>query len=188
MFNIGGGEFLVIALIALIVLGPQRLPDAARQVGKVMGDLRRMSSGFQNELRGALNEPDTAPTPTSRANPVAPSTTGAVTAAVASVSEEPPVRRTPLQAAPTAGKAVEQKAPAAARRAPARPAATKKAAAKKGSAKKAAATKTATTKTARAAKRPVAAAAKKPAKTAAKLPSGGGRSVPKAARPRTKGS
>ena len=30
MFNIGGGEFLVIALIALIVLGPSRLPDAAR--------------------------------------------------------------------------------------------------------------------------------------------------------------
>ena len=33
MFNVGGGEVLVIALIALIVLGPQRLPDAARQVG-----------------------------------------------------------------------------------------------------------------------------------------------------------
>ena len=39
MFNIGGGEVLVIALIALIVLGPQRLPDAARQVGKAMGEL-----------------------------------------------------------------------------------------------------------------------------------------------------
>ncbi len=58
MFNIGGGEFLVIALIALIVLGPQRLPDAARQVGKVMGDLRRVSSGFQAELKGAINEAD----------------------------------------------------------------------------------------------------------------------------------
>ena len=56
MFNIGGGELLVIALIALIVLGPQRLPDAARQVGKAMGELRRMSSGFQQELRSALDE------------------------------------------------------------------------------------------------------------------------------------
>ena len=53
MFNIGGGEFLVIALIALIVLGPQRLPEAARQVGKAMGELRRISSGFQNELKSA---------------------------------------------------------------------------------------------------------------------------------------
>lgn len=62
MFNIGGGEFLVIALIALIVLGPQRLPEAARQVGKAMGELRRMSSGFQNELKGALEEAERATT------------------------------------------------------------------------------------------------------------------------------
>lgn len=58
MFNVGGGELLVIMLIALIVLGPQRLPDAARQVGKVMGDLRRLSSGFQNEMKTAFTEAD----------------------------------------------------------------------------------------------------------------------------------
>ena len=51
MFNIGGGELIVILLIALIVLGPQRLPDAARQIGKAMGDLRRLSTGFQNEMK-----------------------------------------------------------------------------------------------------------------------------------------
>lgn len=45
-------------VIALIVLGPQRLPDAARQVGKVMGDLRRFSSGFQNEMKTAFTEAD----------------------------------------------------------------------------------------------------------------------------------
>ncbi len=58
MFNVGGGELLVIALIALIVLGPQRLPDAARQVGRVMGDLRRISSGFQQELKVAFDDED----------------------------------------------------------------------------------------------------------------------------------
>lgn len=58
MFNIGGGEFLVIAVLALIVLGPQRLPDAARQVGKVMGEMRRLSSGFQQELQTALQDGD----------------------------------------------------------------------------------------------------------------------------------
>lgn len=61
MFNIGGGELIVIMLIALIVLGPQRLPDVARQVGKAMGDLRRLSTGFQNEMKSAL---DTADDPT----------------------------------------------------------------------------------------------------------------------------
>ena len=65
MFNVGGGELLVIMLIALIVLGPQRLPDAARQVGRVMGDLRRISSGFQQELKDAFDEKD-GPTPLRR--------------------------------------------------------------------------------------------------------------------------
>lgn len=96
MFNIGGGEFLVIALIALIVLGPQRLPEAARQVGKAMGDLRRISSGFQNELKGALEEAERATTlPPARD----------VLAAATEVEPEPapaprPRRKEPLKAAP----------------------------------------------------------------------------------------
>jgi sec-independent protein translocase protein TatB len=74
VFNVGGGELLVIMLVALIVLGPQRLPDAARQIGKFMGELRRMSTGFQQELKDAMDHPleaaarergakHTAPTP-----------------------------------------------------------------------------------------------------------------------------
>ena len=61
MFNVGGGELLVILLVALIVLGPQRLPDAARQVGRVMGDIRRISGGFQQELKDAFDASDTTP-------------------------------------------------------------------------------------------------------------------------------
>lgn len=61
MFNVGGGELLVILLVALIVLGPQRLPGAARQVGRVMGDIRRISSGFQDELKNAFDADDTPP-------------------------------------------------------------------------------------------------------------------------------
>ncbi|CAN5607517.1 hypothetical protein BH20ACT2_BH20ACT2_06420 [soil metagenome] len=57
MFNIGGGELLVILLVALIVLGPDKLPEAARKVGSVMGEIRKYSSGFQNELRNAMDEP-----------------------------------------------------------------------------------------------------------------------------------
>ena len=54
MFNVGGGELLVIALVALLVLGPQRLPEAARTVGKVVGEIRRLSTGFQREVRDAF--------------------------------------------------------------------------------------------------------------------------------------
>jgi sec-independent protein translocase protein TatB len=62
MFNIGGGELLVILLIALIVLGPQRMPEAARTVGRVVGEIRRLSTGFQREIRDAFDETgDTKP-------------------------------------------------------------------------------------------------------------------------------
>ncbi|HET6832347.1 MAG TPA: Sec-independent protein translocase protein TatB [Acidimicrobiales bacterium] len=60
MFNIGGGELLVIVLIALIVLGPQRLPDAMRTLGRVVGEVRRISSGFQQELRDAFEDSEVA--------------------------------------------------------------------------------------------------------------------------------
>jgi len=66
MFNVGGPELLVIFLVALLVLGPSKLPDAARQMGKAMSEFRRMSSGFKAELRDAMQEPvDTTTTTTS---------------------------------------------------------------------------------------------------------------------------
>jgi Tat protein translocase TatB subunit len=57
VLNLGTGELLVIFLVALIVLGPNKLPDAARQAGKMMAELRRLSSGFQDEMRMAMREP-----------------------------------------------------------------------------------------------------------------------------------
>jgi Tat protein translocase TatB subunit len=56
MFNVGTGEVLVILLLALIVLGPDKLPDTARKIGNVLGELRRMSHGFQSEIRTAFDE------------------------------------------------------------------------------------------------------------------------------------
>lgn len=57
MLNLGTGEVLVILLVALLVLGPEKLPEAARKIGQVLGELRRMSAGFQAELRDAMQEP-----------------------------------------------------------------------------------------------------------------------------------
>src|SRR5215208_5443527 len=62
MGNIGGGEVLVIMLVALLVLGPAKLPDAARQLGKAVPEFRKVSGGFQRELRAAL-EVEPEPTP-----------------------------------------------------------------------------------------------------------------------------
>ena len=57
MFNVTGGELFMILLVALIVLGPERLPSAARRVGKAMGQLRDLSEGFKREVSQALDDP-----------------------------------------------------------------------------------------------------------------------------------
>jgi sec-independent protein translocase protein TatB len=64
MFNVGPEKLMVVLFVALIVLGPDKLPNAARQVGKFLAEFRRISSGFQTELRSAMDitaESDTGP-------------------------------------------------------------------------------------------------------------------------------
>ena len=57
MFNVGTPELLVVLLVALIVLGPNKLPEVARQIGKAIGEIRRLGAGFQAEMRDAMQEP-----------------------------------------------------------------------------------------------------------------------------------
>src|SRR5690349_10817112 len=58
--NIGPAEILVILFVALIVFGPQRLPEVGRQVGSMMRELRRMQDTVRGELDSVLH-PDLAP-------------------------------------------------------------------------------------------------------------------------------
>jgi Tat protein translocase TatB subunit len=56
MINMPGGpEMMVILLVALVVLGPQQLPKAMRTLGNVMAEIRKVSNGFQNEMRAAMD-------------------------------------------------------------------------------------------------------------------------------------
>lgn len=55
MFNVGGGEIIVILLLALLVLGPDKLPSTAKKVGRFLHELRRMTSGFEQEVRSAMD-------------------------------------------------------------------------------------------------------------------------------------
>lgn len=57
VFNVQGSEIIIILLVALIVLGPEKLPDAIRRFTKLYAEVRKMSTGFQSELRNALDEP-----------------------------------------------------------------------------------------------------------------------------------
>ncbi|MCU1390452.1 MAG: tatB [Ilumatobacteraceae bacterium] len=57
MFNLSGSELVFLVLIALVVLGPDKLPEAMRKAGKAYADFKRMTSGFQSEMKSVLDEP-----------------------------------------------------------------------------------------------------------------------------------
>ena len=57
MFNLQGGELIIIALLALVVLGPEKLPEAMRHVGRLYRQLRSVRDTFQREFKQALDEP-----------------------------------------------------------------------------------------------------------------------------------
>jgi sec-independent protein translocase protein TatB len=54
MFNIGPMELLVLAIVGLIVLGPDRLPGLARDAARMLKTLREMATGARTQLRDEL--------------------------------------------------------------------------------------------------------------------------------------
>jgi Tat protein translocase TatB subunit len=53
--NIGGPEIIIVLIVALLVLGPNRLPQAARSMGKAMAEFRKVTGGLQAEMRDAMS-------------------------------------------------------------------------------------------------------------------------------------
>jgi sec-independent protein translocase protein TatB len=60
MFDIGWSELVVIAVVALIAIGPKELPGVLRTVGAYMGKIRRMASEFQGQFQEAMREAEMA--------------------------------------------------------------------------------------------------------------------------------
>ncbi len=54
MFGINGSEFIVLFVVAAIVLGPERLPTYAAQLGRLVRELRRMAQGASSQMRDEL--------------------------------------------------------------------------------------------------------------------------------------
>ena len=54
--GINGNEFIVLAILAAVLLGPEKLPDYARKLATLIRDLRRLASGAQEQLREELGE------------------------------------------------------------------------------------------------------------------------------------
>lgn len=57
MFNLQGSEIIFILLIALVVLGPEKLPGAIKRAMRTYHELRKMGDGFQSEFRSVVDEP-----------------------------------------------------------------------------------------------------------------------------------
>jgi sec-independent protein translocase protein TatB len=60
MFDIGWSELVVIAVVALIAIGPKELPGVLRMVGQWMGKARRLASDFQGQFNEAMREAEMA--------------------------------------------------------------------------------------------------------------------------------
>lgn len=56
MFDLGWTELVIVAVIALIAIGPKELPGVLRALGHWMGKVRRMASDFQDQFKEALRE------------------------------------------------------------------------------------------------------------------------------------
>jgi sec-independent protein translocase protein TatB len=57
VFNLSGTEIVFILLAALVLLGPEKLPEAMRKVGRVYAEVKKISNGFQAEIRSVIDEP-----------------------------------------------------------------------------------------------------------------------------------
>jgi sec-independent protein translocase protein TatB len=55
VFNIGPMELMIIFILALLVVGPKKLPELSRQLGKGIREFRRVSDEVRGEIDGALN-------------------------------------------------------------------------------------------------------------------------------------
>ena len=60
MFDIGWSELVVVAVVALIAIGPKELPGVLRMVGQWMGKARKMAAEFQGQFQEAMREAEMA--------------------------------------------------------------------------------------------------------------------------------
>ncbi len=59
--NIGAGEIVVIAFLALVVLGPERLPEMARSAGRLLHSAKKYTSSLSGDMSDVINDPAMQP-------------------------------------------------------------------------------------------------------------------------------
>ncbi|RYF11700.1 MAG: twin-arginine translocase subunit TatB [Deltaproteobacteria bacterium] len=69
MFGLSASELIMVLVLALIVLGPQKLPEVGRQLARFLGDLRRVSDDMRRQFDEATREPPPPVASLPKANP-----------------------------------------------------------------------------------------------------------------------
>jgi sec-independent protein translocase protein TatB len=111
MFGLGFGEIVIIAILALLLLGPDRLPEAAKTLGKTLRDVRRATDDIKGQIETELYAderkaakpalvPPVPAAPGTPAGPPPPATTDNVPGLEAALAEPPAAA--PAAAAPAA--------------------------------------------------------------------------------------
>jgi sec-independent protein translocase protein TatB len=58
MFGIGLPELVIILVVALLVVGPSKLPEVARSIGRALGEFRRMADDVKETLEQEIDQND----------------------------------------------------------------------------------------------------------------------------------
>jgi sec-independent protein translocase protein TatB len=116
MFGLGFGEIVIILVLALVLLGPQKLPEVAKQLGKGLRDFKKASDDLKGQFekefyaderkaeRARIAPPTAgAPVPAAPPGPVPVASADNVPGLDAALAEPAPPAEAPSPAAPPAG-------------------------------------------------------------------------------------
>ena len=101
MPNIGPLELVIILVIALLVLGPGKLPDVGAALGKSIREFRKASSDVQEAVNVSVDTSPLPPTPAAPAAPIAPAVPAATQAPAATAAPVAPVTAPPAETSST---------------------------------------------------------------------------------------
>ena len=63
---LGGGEMMVVLVVALILFGSKRIPEFAKGLGQAMKEFKKASNDVSNEIHNAINQETSPPPPPAR--------------------------------------------------------------------------------------------------------------------------